>query len=207
MMKNIIGFIASLFIITLFTPVLADDPITPNSRSGIYFGAGGLHAIEDFDANQLNFDSAAGFNLRLGYRFHPYFAVEAMGERVDAFDLTSVDFFGGGFGGNFDEFKFETNTWTGTLNGKIFASTGRIQPYALAGIGFMQAQLKEKSSFFTNNFSTNFFGLTFRYGAGMDAYLTENWVGSIEFSYVHPITSEIDGLNYLSLGGGIQYRF
>lgn len=53
----------------LLSPTLADDSVTHNGRSGVYIGAGGLYAIEDFDSGQTNFDSAAGFNLRLGYRF------------------------------------------------------------------------------------------------------------------------------------------
>lgn len=71
-----------------------------------------------------------------------------MGERVDA-HLARASF-GSGFGAGFNELKSEINTWTGTLNGKVFASTGRLQPYALAGIGFMQAQFKLKDNFTRN---------------------------------------------------------
>jgi hypothetical protein len=84
--------------------------IFPNlaySRPGFYLGVGGLYAIEDFDNTLgLEFENGPGFNFRLGYRMHPNIAVEAMGERVDAFDLK-------GFSG------VEINTWVGTLNGKF----------------------------------------------------------------------------------------
>ncbi len=66
---------------------LSENSTTHYSRSSIYFGAGGLYAIEDFDSDALNFDNASGFNLRLGYRFHPHISVEAVGERVDTFDF------------------------------------------------------------------------------------------------------------------------
>lgn len=207
--------LVSGFLFVLVSPALANDSTTHNSRSGFYASAGGLYALEDFESGELNFDSTPGFNLRLGYRIHPHFAVEAMGERADDFNnhLSSIELalLGAPSGGPSDfKIKNEINTWTGTVNGKVFALTGRYQPYLLAGIGFVHAQAKVKASFAgSETFSTKFnnFGLAFRYGAGLDAYLTENWVGFLEYSYVHSITNEVDGINYFSLGGGIQYRF
>ena len=119
---------------------------------------------------------------------HPNFAVEAMGERVDAFDLK-------GFSG------VEINTWVGTLNGKFFALTERFQPYGLLGIGAMRAELKVGS--FGDVHDTD---LAFRFGGGIDSYLTDTWVVNLEISYVRP-TGDVGDINYISLGGGIQYRF
>jgi len=83
-MTNFYLLLAILLSCTLLTPVLADDSITPNSRSGIYFGAGGFHALEDLEGGRGGFfDNAPGFNLRLGYRVHPRIAVEAMVDRVN----------------------------------------------------------------------------------------------------------------------------
>ncbi len=198
--------LAILLSCTLFTPVLADNSITPNSRSGIYVGTGGFHAFEDFERGRRVFDDAAGFNLRLGYRIHPRIAVEAMVDRINSFDVS------GGFGAfSIPAIKTEIDTWTVTLNGKFFLFTGRYQPYSLLGIGGLHAQttVKFRDSFFIPNPSlkSNRTGLAFRHGAGIDTYLTENWVGNLEASYVHSITNEIDGINYFAFGGGIQYRF
>ena len=112
------------FSLAFIAPAFAQDP-TNYGRPGIYIGGGGLYAIEDFDdTGSLEFDNAPGFNFRLGYRFHPNIAVEAMGERTDDFDLDKPGSVEG-----------EVNTWTGTLNGKFFALTERFQPYGLLGIG------------------------------------------------------------------------
>ena len=159
------------------------------SRSGFYLGVGGLYGIEDFDnTGSLEFDNGPGFNFRLGYRFHPNIAVEAMGERVDAFDLDGSS-------------NAEINTWTGTLNGKFFALTERFQPYGLVGLGAVRA--KADGNAVINNSETD---IAFRFGGGLDSYITESWVIELELSYVHP-TGDVDDVNYLSLGGGIQYRF
>ncbi len=186
----VIALICSL---AFLSPAFAQDP-SIYSRSGIYGGIGGLYAIEDFDnTGPLEFKNAPGFNFRVGYRLHPNIAVEAMGERVDAFDLEK-----------FGPLTEEINTWTGTLNGKFFALTGRIQPYGLLGIGAMRAEAKAKAGGASAELDET--DLAFRYGAGMDSYITENWVFNLEMSYVRP-TGDVDDLNYYSLGGGIQYRF
>ena len=191
-------FIALISSLAFLSPAFAQDPSIYN-RSGVYGGIGGLYAIEDFDnTGTLKFENAPGFNFRLGYRFHPNIAVEAMGERVDAFDL---DLPGSGFSGSG---KGEINTWTGTLNGKFFALTERFQPYGLLGIGAMQAEGKASGP--GGSAEVDETDLAFRYGAGMDSYITENWVFNLEMSYVRP-TGDVDDLNYYSLGGGIQYRF
>ncbi len=180
------------------SPAFAQDP-SFHSRSGVYGGIGGLYAIEAFDnTGPLKFKSAPGFNFRLGYRFHPHIAVEVMGERVDAFDL---DLAGSGISGSGEA---EINTWAGTLNGKFFALTGRVQPYGLLGIGVMQAELKATGP--GGSVELDETDLAFRYGAGIDSYITEHWVFNLEASYVQP-TEDVDNLNYYSLGGGIQYRF
>ena len=57
-----------------------------------------------------------------------------MGERVNAFSLTNA------VGLNVD-------TWVGTLNGKFFFLTNRIQPYLLAGLGIMRAHSDLRSGF------------------------------------------------------------
>ncbi len=186
------------FSLAFLSPALAQES-TDYSRSGVYGGIGGLYAIEDFDnTGPLEFKNAPGFNFRVGYRFHPNIAVEAMGERVDDFDLNVAK------SGIFRSVKAGIDTWTGTINGKFFALTNRFQPYGLFGLGVMKAEVKAKGP--GGRAESDETDLAFRYGTGMDTYITEHWVFNMEISYVRP-TGEVDDLNYYSLGGGIQYRF
>ena len=177
-----------LFSFVLIAPAFAEEP-SQYAQSGFYLGVGGLYAIEEFDnTGSLEFKNGPGFNFRLGYRFHPNIAVEAMGERVDGFDLKGVS-------------GVEINTWVGILNGKFFALTGRFQPYGLLGLGAMRAKAKVR-----NFGSADETDLAFRSGLGLDSYITENWLVNTEISHVRP-TGDVDDINYFSLSGGIQYRF
>ena len=202
LMTNSYRLIAIGFLFVLFKPVLAEDSAANNSRSGFYLGAGGIYAKETFDnTNGINIDSAPGFNFRMGYRIHQRIAIEAMGERVNAFDLNFRSARGGVFEG-------ETNTWTGTVNGKFFVLTGKFQPYALLGVGAMVGQTKVNANIFGNSISESVTLNDFvvRYGAGLDIYFTENWLGYLEVSNVQP-TGDVNDINYFASGGGIQYRF
>ena len=159
------------------------------SRNGVYIGAGGMYAIENFsDTGGLSFDDSAGFNFRLGYRLHPHIAIEAEGERAIGFDLKQA--------------TLDIETWMATLNAKVFAFTGRIQPFGIIGIGAMNA--KADSPLLIS--SVNETDLAFRFGGGSDFYVTKNWVVNLEGSYVLP-TGDVQDVNYISLGGGLQYRF
>jgi opacity protein-like surface antigen len=48
--------------------------------------------------------------------------------------------------------------------------------------------------------------IALRFGGGLDFYLTENIVVSAEASYLMP-TGKLNGLDYYSIGVGLQYRF
>ncbi len=45
-----------------------------------------------------------------------------------------------------------------------------------------------------------------RVGGGIDIYATENIVVTLDATYVVP-TGDVDDLDYLSIGWGVQYRF
>jgi len=176
--------------LALLSPVFAEDSTT-YSRPGFYAGIGGLYAIENFDVDTgVEVDNAPGFNFRLGYRIIPNFAIEAMGERVDNFELKNA-------------VGLEVDTWTGTLNGKVFFLTHRFQPYGLLGLGIMRFYAKLRQGFGSNETETD---LAIRYGGGLDSYITENWVANLEITYVLP-TGDVKDVDYFSFGGGIQYRF
>ena len=165
------------------------------ARKGFYAAVGGIYAFENFNrTNGILFDDAPGFNLRLGYRLHPYIAVEAEGERTMGFDVK--------------QFNGDINTWVATINGKVFALTGQFQPYGLLGVGAMNATTNGSLVFVGSNGrpSTNETDVVFRYGAGVDAYVTKNWVVNLEGSYINP-RGDVGALEYFTIGGGLQYRF
>ena len=160
-MKNALKLLVAIGVSLMFLSPAFGEESSNYSRSGFYLGVGGLYAMENFDTGRgVDVDNGPGFNFRLGYRFHPNIAVEAMGERVDDFDLENA------IGLNVD-------TWTGTVNGKAFLLTDRFQPYGLLGIGFMRAHSKIRSGFNVDNDDTD---LAYRFGGGLDSYITENWV-------------------------------
>jgi hypothetical protein len=45
-----------------------------------------------------------------------------------------------------------------------------------------------------------------RFGGGIDLYATENVVVSVDADYVLPL-GNLDALDYITIGWGIQYRF
>ncbi|GJL65634.1 MAG: hypothetical protein NPIRA05_06050 [Nitrospirales bacterium] len=194
-MKNVIITLFSLCVMGLSTSMAFAEESSEFARNGFYIGAGGIYAIENFSrTGALSFDDSLGFNLRVGYRLHPHIAIEAEGERTMGFDAK--------------QFKGDVETWTATLNSKFFALTGRIQPYGLLGVGAMNATTDGFLVFVNSNGSTsrNETDVAFRYGGGVDFYLTKNWVIDIEGAYVDP-RGDINSINYISVGGGLQYRF
>ena len=92
---------------------------------------------------------------------------------------------------------------------KGYFLTGRYQPFLLIGAGAMQAKtkLKQPSGLaFTGlgNESENAFAL--RFGGGIDLYATEHVVVSVDADYVLPF-GDLDALDYVTIGWGIEYRF
>jgi len=138
-------------------------------------------------------DEVVGFNLYGGYRIHPHFAFEAEFEM-----LPNADQDISGLG------KIaELDTWALTGNVKAFLLKGRTQPYALFGIGVMEADLEDSVGVGLDVTETDF---AMRFGGGFDFYFTEKILGSIGVDYVLP-TGDVEYLDYVSFGAGIQYRF
>ena len=182
----IVGLSFFLLVLNSGTALAKDD----YSRPGFYLGGGGVYALENFKNTQgLQFDDMLGFNARLGYRLHSLLAIEIMGERIDQFDLKQPA------GTNIG-----IETWVGTANAKLYPFEGAVQPYVLGGVGAMHA----KTSGIPN--SVDCTDIAYRFGGGLDLYATENWVINVEGSYLLPRES-VQDVDYISLGGGVQFRF
>ena len=181
------------------TPVSSQD----YARSGFYAGAGILGGsyteaedeLEDFLAAlgytaSVDIDTAFGFELYGGYRLHPNFAIEAEFEMLPEADF-DIDVSGLG------TLEGDLETWTFTGNLKAFPLTGRAQPYVLVGIGAMGVDIDEVGD--ESDFAA-------RFGGGLDFYITEKIVISAGVDYLLP-TGDVEDLDYVSFGGGLQYRF
>lgn len=198
------GLIAIIFFLLLISPALSQE--YDYGRSGAYVGVnivGGFYTrFEDELEDQLSaigyvvsvdMDDGVGFGVYGGYRVHPHFAVEVEFEMLPDVDV--------GIDGLGDFFEIET--WTLTANGKVFLLTGRTQPYLLAGLGVMEVDAEDTVGVGVSVTDSDF---ALRFGAGLEFYVTESVVGSAGIDYVLP-TGDVEYLDYVSIGVGIQYRF
>ena len=168
----------------------SDDPLV-----GIYIGLGGLFALENFDRDaaiagdtlKIGADNAGGFELRGGYRVHPNFAGELLFQYYANFSVKDRN-----LSGENDSF----NGWSLTANVKGYPILGRIQPYALAGVGALVFNEKRGEDL----------GFVARVGGGIDVYILESVVVDLEIVYVLPAGS-LDDYQFTTFAAGIQYRY
>jgi len=195
-----LGTIASFLLASL--PAFSQD----YARRGFYLGAGAVGGsyskLEDELEDGLlalgyvvniDVDEAVGFNIYAGYRVNPNFAAEVEFEMLPETDISASGV------GTFVEIE----TWALTSNMKAFFLTGRVQPYALLGIGSMKATLKDSVGL---GVSETVSGFTLRFGGGLDVYITESVAAFAGVDYLLP-TGDVEDLDYVSFGGGVQYRF
>lgn len=187
----------------LFAPIaMAED----FGRRGFYVGAGGLGGsytrFDDELEDQLRSggasvsvetDAAGGFEVYAGYRVHPHFAIESEFEMLTKADI-AIDGLGT---------LATLESWSLTGNLKAFASSGSVQPFALIGLGAMETELEDEVGLGS---SVSQSGLAARFGLGIDFYVTAHVVFSIGVDYLLP-TGDLEYLDYVSYGGGLQYRF
>lgn len=169
-------------------------------RPGLYLGAGlvggfstrlesELHEIPG--VTDVEVDPSVGLTARVGVRVTPNIAVEAHYEWMDDFE-TSV-------AGN-EIADTQTQALTGDVKG--YLATGRVQPYLMAGAGFLTAKSDDPRT----NFQRTDTGFAARVGGGIEFYLTENVGLSVDTSYVLP-TGDVKDLDYISAGAGVFFRF
>jgi opacity protein-like surface antigen len=140
-------------------------------------------------------DNSWGMNARLGYRLNPRMAVEGQFEWVANFE---VDAQVAGV-----ESKEEIALMALTANGKYFFLTGRIQPYAVAGLGWGRSRVKPAIGGSTNREN----GWVARGGAGVNIYGSPDVAFTLETSYVHPASGNIEDLDYVSFNAGLMLLF
>ena len=154
-------------------------------RSGPYLGLGMGLGWEQFGGSKpSNYENALGLEGWAGYRLSPYLAAEAQIEFLDRFNTPSV----------------ESHALTFTGNLKAYLMTGPVQPFAVVGLGFMNFKEEGHGVEFSDT------GSAIRFGGGVDFYDSPNLSLGATVSYVLALGA-VDGLDYLSLVLGFQYRF
>jgi hypothetical protein len=155
-------------------------------RSGPYIGAGGVYAWENFSgsASATTPDDSWGYDIKGGYRFNPWFALEANWQQYVGFDDPAGD----------------TDIWMAALNFKLFPLHGRIQPFASVGPGWSATNDDRAASSRDSN------GFAVRFDGGLDVYLARNWAFTMAAGYVLQTSGRSD-YGVVPLSFGVIYRF
>ncbi len=170
------------------------------ARPGGYLslGVGGANSMFTGDLSDANdfLSQALIIGLRGGRRIN----------RVLAFDV-SLDYSVIGFETDFTNGDTsEIKSVTGFGNLKLYPIGGRIQPYAMGGVGFVWGVADVYNSGGFLIYTEEDIVFAGRAGGGLDIYLTPTIALSAEVAYVIP-TSTFSDLNYLSYTGHLLFRF
>ncbi len=170
------------------------------ARRGIYISFLPSRSFEAFHDEiedlvpgiDVSVDDSWALSGRVGYRINPRMAVEVQGEWYEEYniDLLGVE-------------AAEFQGWSAALMGRVYLLTGRFQPYALAGGGYLDVKLSDKLGL---GLSENSSGSMARWGGGIDFDATNRFVISMEGSYVLPLGG-LEDLDFWTLGLGLKYRF
>lgn len=152
---------------------------------------------------QVDLGETGGLDGWVGYRVHPYLAVEAELEWMAFLGWQSDEnISGNGLSRNL-EIDIDTLVITGNL--KPYFMTGRIQPYALIGAGVMFEEFGVEYDGFNDDEHHRDFAM--RFGAGVEYYATDEVVLTLKGSYVLPFGT-VQDRGYISFGLlGLSYRF
>lgn len=203
------------------------------ARTGPYIGAGGVLGVDNFvnlrdDANanlqrrrscgpiltqncvhrplgpaQVDLKETGGLNGYIGYRVHPFLAVEGEVEWMAINGWKSEQRMRGAGIARSIDLDIDTLVITGNL--KPYFMTGRIQPFALVGAGLMWEEFGVEYDGFNDDEHHHDFAM--RFGGGAEYYATRNVVLSIKASYVLGFGTVKDR-DYVSTGMlGLTYRF
>jgi opacity protein-like surface antigen len=169
----------------------ADEP--PLARTGPYLGAAAFFAANDFDTT-LSVDDTWGGRWLVGYRFHPYVAGELRGEVFSHFDL------------NGSRLTADLEGWSASAHAKLYAFTGRFQPYFTLGLGGFVGDLRVEDKRTGAHSHDDEAVEIFRMGLGLDVPVSEHLFVNFEGTYA-VLGDELDGANFGQVGLGLGYRF
>jgi opacity protein-like surface antigen len=184
------------------------------SRSGAYVGLGGVYAFHWFAGHAYDRDlggtvgrvttsGSPGLNARVGYRARPWLAAEVEYEWLEGFRNDVA-------GANVATLASHMLT----LNGKlVYPGWGRLQPYALGGVGFSIWKARDRSGPGAGLDATSA-GLAGRIGLGVEAWLSEHWLLDLGLAIAlstaeieNSLGGDLDNLFYVPIQLGVRYRF
>lgn len=193
--------------LTIAPQAMADAEEDDFNRAGAYLGGrvlGGsygryddrLISRLDVDAmgnsEDVDHDAQLGFDIYAGYRLHKNLAVEGEFEMMPSAKIKATS-----------GTLVELESWVLSGAVKAILPFGGLQPYVSAGVGYMEVDVKDRREL---GFGDNDGGVVGRAGGGIDVYLTKHVVLNVAIDYIIP-SSDLGDYDYLSFGGGIQYRF
>jgi len=179
------------FAATVLTAVLAgwassaSAADTEFGRSGPYLGGGGIYAFESFNVDDYSPDGSWGYELKGGYRFNEWFALEVDWEHLLSFD--DSDYSNG-----------ETKQYLASVNGKVYPFHGIIQPYALVGVGYSNVN---DTHLINKDADT---GVGFLFAGGVDIYVHRNFGFYAQAGYILPTETDYGAI---PINFGLFYRF
>jgi hypothetical protein len=174
------------------------------SRAGCYLGLAGTVAFPLSAEDELavltglsaDVKESLGLHARAGCR-GKWAGGEVHFEWLEGFDV-KVDGLDAG----------KVDGWALTLDGKLYplsalegklpALARRFQPFATVGFGYLT---------FDGPADFDDWDFAARFGGGLDVYVTRYIAVSVDTTYVLPVSSSLDGLDYLSIGWGVLFRF
>ncbi|HYC01058.1 MAG TPA: outer membrane beta-barrel protein [Candidatus Limnocylindrales bacterium] len=173
------------------TRVRIDDP----ARSGPYLQIGGAYGVEalDVDGYAADWQDSWGYDIRGGYRSHAMFATEVEWQHYLGFDGRPSSAAAGS--------GAEIEASMLSFNGKLYPMSGRVQPFLLTGVGWQNVEQRR-------GFEED--GLSLRFGAGVDVYVTSNVGVAVEGGYVWPVSSQLadaEEVNIIPVNASIFVRF
>jgi len=210
-----------------------------------YLGIGGSWAIENFDTDDLedevepidvDFDDGYGFQAKVGYHLNDTFSLGLVFDYISGFDSdedisasASVEILGEVVTGAVDaEAEAEIDVWTLMLEGKA-SMPGTLSPFAVLGVGIMQADTDAELSFAATIDGESFAAsegededdtiACGKVGLGVDWWATPDVTVGLEGNYVfgfgdhdfgdfQDVTDNIEvGMDYFTIVLGIAYHF
>lgn len=183
-------------------------------RKGAYLDLAGSYALATFASNlsdalskesglplRVSSDDSLGVSGGAGYRCHRFYSIEVEAEWLSGFDADLSQSGVGNVG------TIDIEPLTVTTNFRAHYPAGRWQPFALVGVGIMSAKVgvKDQGGLGLSD-SETLTGMAMRFGGGLDFYATKKVVLNVGAEYVLPF-ADVEDLDYLSFGWGIEYRF
>jgi len=204
MTSRSLGFAATALILLMTTATArAEEEAAAaayNSDSA-YASVGLAYAIEQNDsalgsgipvrsgnADYGDLTNSWGYDLRVGYSFRKMFAAEIQWQSLVNFDTDAINPY---LSTPTKEPSVEARMLS--VNGRFSPLAGRIQPYALVGMGWYNVQAdKQAVSIHESSFAL-------RFGLGVAAFITDRLGVAFESGYILPTSGSIAGGNSFDL--------